>query len=379
MGRIVGTSSAGAVGPMQFLPATWARCCTGDPLLPRDAIIGAATYLSQNGGPADMPAALHEYNPNDSYVATVTAFAENMRDNPSLFGAYRRVAGLLHDLCRHDPTARRLQPSAADRRGGVPRRASGRRRLSTVGTMADLLDISSRIIDSGVVDQMINRVTNELSELADDLAIVESFSHCVAFDSGDGLVCFDSSGVHTGEAVVAALKGWRPDRVSHLVYTHGHADHVGGSTYFAAQISRTRRSGTATSPHDWIGTTTRTTGTSSSTRASSAASPGELNLSIGEARGWCTSRRRRRRVASCPRTTLRPTETFELRSRHARRRHAHRAAPRPRRDRRSPVGMAPRTQVDHGRRLRDLELPQRRQPAEGAALSGRSGPPRCAR
>ena len=40
--------------------------------------------------------------------------------------------------------------------------------------MADLLDISSRIIDSGVVDQPINRVTNELSELADDLAIVES-------------------------------------------------------------------------------------------------------------------------------------------------------------------------------------------------------------
>ncbi len=36
-----------------------------------------------------MPAALHEYNPNDSYVATVTAFAENMRDNPQLYGAYR--------------------------------------------------------------------------------------------------------------------------------------------------------------------------------------------------------------------------------------------------------------------------------------------------
>jgi membrane-bound lytic murein transglycosylase B len=88
MGRIVGTSSAGAVGPMQFLPATWAHCCTGDPTITRDAIIGAATYLSQNGGPADMQAALHAYNPNDTYVATVTAFAENMRDNPQLFSSY---------------------------------------------------------------------------------------------------------------------------------------------------------------------------------------------------------------------------------------------------------------------------------------------------
>jgi membrane-bound lytic murein transglycosylase B len=88
-GRIIGTSSAGAVGPMQFLPSTWQRCCTGDPANTRDAIIGAATYLSQSGGPTDMPAALNQYNPSASYVATVTAFAENMRDNPKLYSAYR--------------------------------------------------------------------------------------------------------------------------------------------------------------------------------------------------------------------------------------------------------------------------------------------------
>lgn len=81
--------------------------------------------------------------------------------------------------------------------------------------MTDLLDISSRIINSGVVDQPVNRVTNDLSELAENLAIVESFSHCVALDSGDGLVCFDSSGVHTGKAVVAALKTWRAKPVGH--------------------------------------------------------------------------------------------------------------------------------------------------------------------
>ena len=90
MGRIIGASSAGAVGPMQFLPSTWQRCCTGDPTVSHDAIIGAATYLAQSGGPADMQAALLEYNPNVSYVATVTAFAENLRDHPQLYAAYRQ-------------------------------------------------------------------------------------------------------------------------------------------------------------------------------------------------------------------------------------------------------------------------------------------------
>jgi len=99
--------------------------------------------------------------------------------------------------------------------------------------MADLIEISTRIIDSGHVDQPINRVNNELSEVAADIAMVESFSHCVALRTDDGLVCFDASGVMTGGAVREALRGWSGDRVSHLVYTHGHADHVGGSTAFA--------------------------------------------------------------------------------------------------------------------------------------------------
>jgi glyoxylase-like metal-dependent hydrolase (beta-lactamase superfamily II) len=98
--------------------------------------------------------------------------------------------------------------------------------------MADLIALSSRIIDSGYADQPVNRVTNELSEIAEGLAMVESFSHCVALDTRDGLICFDASGVQTGEAVREALRAWRPAPVTHLVYTHGHADHVGGSPYF---------------------------------------------------------------------------------------------------------------------------------------------------
>lgn len=81
MGRVVGVSSAGAVGPMQFLPTTWAACCEGDPTVARDAIMGAARYLVLRGAPADMQAALYGYNPNDGYVGAVTAYAAAMLDD----------------------------------------------------------------------------------------------------------------------------------------------------------------------------------------------------------------------------------------------------------------------------------------------------------
>ena len=100
------------------------------------------------------------------------------------------------------------------------------------------LELSTKVIDSGVVDQPVNRVTNELSELADGLAIVESFSHSIAWDTGEGLLVADASGVGSGEWVVASLRNWSTKPVSHLFYTHGHADHVGGSYAFAEDAQR---------------------------------------------------------------------------------------------------------------------------------------------
>ncbi len=96
------------------------------------------------------------------------------------------------------------------------------------------LELSTKVLDSGVADEPVNRITNELSELADGLAIVESFSHSVVFDSGDGLMCFDASGAGSGKGVVESIRGWSNEPISHLVYTHGHADHIGGSFAFGA-------------------------------------------------------------------------------------------------------------------------------------------------
>src|ERR687898_2629276 len=103
------------------------------------------------------------------------------------------------------------------------------------------IDLSTRIIDSGVADTPPDRVTQELSELADGVALIESFSHVVVVDTGDGLVAFDSSGVQTGPAVLDALRAWSAAPVHTLVYTHGHADHVGGSRSFAADADARNR------------------------------------------------------------------------------------------------------------------------------------------
>lgn len=88
MGRIRGLSSAGAQGPMQFMPATWAAYGEGDVNDAGDAIRAAARYLAANGAPADMPNALWNYNHSPRYVDAVTAHAERMAVSESAYRAY---------------------------------------------------------------------------------------------------------------------------------------------------------------------------------------------------------------------------------------------------------------------------------------------------
>ena len=85
-GESMGPSSAGAMGPMQFLPSTWETAGVdgnGDGeaniMDPRDAIPAAAGYLESGGAPKDWYRALFTYNHADWYVVKVLGVAEGYR------------------------------------------------------------------------------------------------------------------------------------------------------------------------------------------------------------------------------------------------------------------------------------------------------------
>jgi len=88
MGRIQGLSSAGAQGPMQFMPATWASYGRGDVNNPHDAILAAGRYLQAHGASSNMARAIYAYNPSMLYVRAVQLYAQQMFANERTFLAY---------------------------------------------------------------------------------------------------------------------------------------------------------------------------------------------------------------------------------------------------------------------------------------------------
>jgi membrane-bound lytic murein transglycosylase B len=89
-GKLRSNSTAGAQGPMQFLPGTWrAYGLGGNVHEPRDAILGAANYLHASGAPRDYRGALYAYNRSTLYVDAVLRYANQMkRDIRAFYGYY---------------------------------------------------------------------------------------------------------------------------------------------------------------------------------------------------------------------------------------------------------------------------------------------------
>ncbi len=76
-GRVKSNSTAGARGPMQFIPSTWRIYGEGGDIRdPHDAILAAARLLRDRGAPRSYARALYAYNPSKLYVGAVTDFAK---------------------------------------------------------------------------------------------------------------------------------------------------------------------------------------------------------------------------------------------------------------------------------------------------------------
>jgi len=88
-GNVQSVSTAGAVGWMQFMPATWLQYGVdalnagyADPYNPVDAIFAAARYLRAAGAATDLHAAILAYNHSEEYVSSVLLRAKLISTYP---------------------------------------------------------------------------------------------------------------------------------------------------------------------------------------------------------------------------------------------------------------------------------------------------------
>ena len=85
-GRNPGVSTAGAQGPMQFEPGTWAQYGHGGNIQDdHDAILAAGRFLAASGGVANIAKAIYAYNNSRQYVRAVQDYANVLIAAPSAF------------------------------------------------------------------------------------------------------------------------------------------------------------------------------------------------------------------------------------------------------------------------------------------------------
>ena len=142
-GQNLNVSSAGALGWMQFMPATWRAYGVDangdgrkDPYNPYDAICAAARYLKASGWENDERGAIFAYNHADWYVDEVLLYARQYGRLPDdLIGS---ITGLTEGARFPVAATSRYADDISERRAA--RRAEPRR--GTAGNAADIISSS---------------------------------------------------------------------------------------------------------------------------------------------------------------------------------------------------------------------------------------------
>lgn len=211
------TSSAGARGPMQFMPGTWEGYGEGGDICdPRDAIPAAARLLKANGAPGDYRRALYAYNHAWWYVDEVLEQAAKYRggieggqrvSSESVDAVLSNARITLTPLQRSDLRTGQIDQRIVTLLGWI-----GRRHTVTVTSLKSdhsfLTDsghpsnhASGRAMDIAVVDGVSCHGTMKepCGQLGLELAAVEG-----AERSTELIWCSDLDGVYDSRAFAAA-------------------------------------------------------------------------------------------------------------------------------------------------------------------------------
>lgn len=118
-----------------------------------------------------------------------------------------------------------------------------------------LLEQSARFIDESVYEgpRLIQPMDGSFHEIADGIAVVCAFSHVWSVATDEGLVAIDTSLPMFAPGVLKHLHQWRSQPVHTIVYTHGHADHVGGAPAFVEDAQERGRAAPRVVAHEAVG------------------------------------------------------------------------------------------------------------------------------
>ena len=144
-GRNMGPSSAGAVGWMQFMPATWMEWGVdangdgvADPWNASDAIYSAARYLAAAGASTDLYRAVYAYNHADWYVQEVLAIAQ-------LYGTDQTIAFSVDQMQQQLDAARQAVADAGDHVAAAEKQAATwQRRADRAALLSDRLSFQKQ-------------------------------------------------------------------------------------------------------------------------------------------------------------------------------------------------------------------------------------------
>lgn len=193
-------NSAGALGPMQFLPATFAAYAgaSGSPnpsiLDPRDAVFAAAAKLSADGVVADPVGAIYSYNHAHWYVATVVAWAVAYGWSPA-------PAVLAHAVGHHPNLTLRPQAAGDVEAGSVDARVLAV--LLVLATHHQLGSIGPFVTGHGYYVSGTDRASNHVFGRAVDVFVVDGAAVNPGNDAARSVV----------EEVLALPAGLRPTEV----------------------------------------------------------------------------------------------------------------------------------------------------------------------